>query len=338
MSRGDQDKYDRQLRLWGAHGQRALSTSRICVLGAGAVATEAMKNLVLPGCGSLCVVDGQRVRPRDVANNFFLTAECLGRPRSEAALELLTEMNPDVKLAGELGVAVGGVASSSSLAATGPGPGCVWSLCDPVELIRADAVGTAAADSPATSAVRSALARGGVDTDVVSGGVAGTGNGSGLKRKRKSSEFDGSESDGKEMAAPTSAAASVVGASSDVTPAASTYASSSFSSGVSGNVGGGRFFSQFSLVVVAGNEVPMHALALLSRLLWDCGGAGVRFRSCLLSYIASSGLTIIMPHHLDYTLTRLLTHNERRQAPSRPVVPKTETPGQATGLVFVASL
>ena len=45
------DKYDRQLRLWGPEGQRALMESRICVIGAGPTATETLKNLVLPGCG-----------------------------------------------------------------------------------------------------------------------------------------------------------------------------------------------------------------------------------------------------------------------------------------------
>jgi amyloid beta precursor protein binding protein 1 len=43
------NKYDRQLRLWGRHGQRALVEARILVLGAGATGSETLKNLVLPG-------------------------------------------------------------------------------------------------------------------------------------------------------------------------------------------------------------------------------------------------------------------------------------------------
>ena len=43
------DKYDRQIRLWGAHGQRILSTSHVLLLGASPSGTEALKNLVLPG-------------------------------------------------------------------------------------------------------------------------------------------------------------------------------------------------------------------------------------------------------------------------------------------------
>ena len=42
-------KYDRQLRLWGAHGQAALMGAHILLVGAGPAGTEALKNLVLPG-------------------------------------------------------------------------------------------------------------------------------------------------------------------------------------------------------------------------------------------------------------------------------------------------
>ena len=44
-------KYDRQLRLWGANGQKALEEAHVCLInnGAGAVGVETLKNLVLPG-------------------------------------------------------------------------------------------------------------------------------------------------------------------------------------------------------------------------------------------------------------------------------------------------
>ena len=42
-------KYDRQLRLWGEHGQRKLSSATVCLVNASATGAEVMKNLVLPG-------------------------------------------------------------------------------------------------------------------------------------------------------------------------------------------------------------------------------------------------------------------------------------------------
>lgn len=48
-------KYDRQLRLWGANGQAALESAHVCLLnnGCGTVGVETLKNLVLPGMTAL---------------------------------------------------------------------------------------------------------------------------------------------------------------------------------------------------------------------------------------------------------------------------------------------
>lgn len=43
------NKYDRQLRLWGSSGQKALMEANILLVNAGATGTETLKNLVLPG-------------------------------------------------------------------------------------------------------------------------------------------------------------------------------------------------------------------------------------------------------------------------------------------------
>lgn len=61
-------KYDRQLRLWQAHGQLALESAKVLVLGADACGTELLKNLVLPGKGERGREEGReegRERARD---------------------------------------------------------------------------------------------------------------------------------------------------------------------------------------------------------------------------------------------------------------------------------
>ena len=65
-------RYDRQLRLWGDHGQNSLEKSRVCLIGATATATEILKSLVLPGVGRFTIVDGKKVTAEDIGNNFFL--------------------------------------------------------------------------------------------------------------------------------------------------------------------------------------------------------------------------------------------------------------------------
>lgn len=42
-------RYDRQLRLWGEHGQAAMEACKVCLLNGSACGAETLKNLVLPG-------------------------------------------------------------------------------------------------------------------------------------------------------------------------------------------------------------------------------------------------------------------------------------------------
>lgn len=63
--------------------QRALGEARICLLNAGPTGTESLKNLVLPGCGFVTVVDGEKVTEGDVGNNFFVSRADIGSPRAE---------------------------------------------------------------------------------------------------------------------------------------------------------------------------------------------------------------------------------------------------------------
>ena len=89
-------RYDRQLRLWGDHGQASLEAAHVCLLNATATGTEILKNLVLPGVGGFTIVDSAKVTALDLGSNFFVSVEHLGRPRAESAIRLLQSLN-DVK-------------------------------------------------------------------------------------------------------------------------------------------------------------------------------------------------------------------------------------------------
>jgi NEDD8-activating enzyme E1 regulatory subunit len=91
-----QIQYDRQLRLWGDHGQRALETGRVCLIGANALGTEILKALVLPGLGSFTIIDHQLVTLADCGSNFFVQPSMTDQSRAHVACELLTQLNPDV--------------------------------------------------------------------------------------------------------------------------------------------------------------------------------------------------------------------------------------------------
>jgi len=57
--------------------------SKICLLYVEPAGVETLKNLILPGIGSVTIVDDQDVTDRDLGNNFFLTEGDLGKKRSE---------------------------------------------------------------------------------------------------------------------------------------------------------------------------------------------------------------------------------------------------------------
>ena len=73
------DKYDRQIRIWGSHGQRILSSSEVLLLGTSPSGTETLKNLILPAIRRFTVVDDAFVADRDLGNNFFVTADSVGQ-------------------------------------------------------------------------------------------------------------------------------------------------------------------------------------------------------------------------------------------------------------------
>ncbi|ANZ74721.1 BA75_00066T0 [Komagataella pastoris] len=91
------EKYDRQLRLWAQRGQYLLRHSNVCLLGATTTGTEALKNLVLPGCGKFTIVDSSKVTTSDLETNFFLTQQDLGSNKAAAVVRNLNELNPDVE-------------------------------------------------------------------------------------------------------------------------------------------------------------------------------------------------------------------------------------------------
>jgi NEDD8-activating enzyme E1 regulatory subunit len=115
------DKYDRQLRLWGASGQKRLGETTVILIQATAVGCEVLKNLVLPGVGGFVVVDSKinaapssaspTIAARHIdlsfASNFFTPLQqnqhdnpsCHPSPSSRAkvAMEHLKELNDDVK-------------------------------------------------------------------------------------------------------------------------------------------------------------------------------------------------------------------------------------------------
>ncbi|KRZ50369.1 Nedd8-activating enzyme E1 regulatory subunit [Trichinella nativa] len=89
-------RYDRQLRLWGDHGQNKLELANVCLLNATITGCEILKSLVLPGIGSFTIFDGDVVHLDDGSSNYFINATSHGEYKAKLACESLNEFNPDV--------------------------------------------------------------------------------------------------------------------------------------------------------------------------------------------------------------------------------------------------
>jgi amyloid beta precursor protein binding protein 1 len=89
-------KYDRQLRLWGTHGQQKLQDSHILLVGSTFTGCETLKNLVLPGIGQFTILDDHIVTEEDAGSNFFIEKDDIGSFQAECVVRNLKELNPDV--------------------------------------------------------------------------------------------------------------------------------------------------------------------------------------------------------------------------------------------------
>jgi len=97
-------KYDRQLRLWAASGQRALEESHVLLVvgnssgsNSSVAGAETLKNLILPSIGHFTIADAAKVTEADLGINFFLEESSLGKSRAEETTKFLQELNPDVQ-------------------------------------------------------------------------------------------------------------------------------------------------------------------------------------------------------------------------------------------------
>jgi len=97
ISEGEVAVYDRQLRLWGVQAQQRLMKSKVLIWGLEGIQVELCKNLILAGV-AVTVRDHREVTAADVAFNYFLRDEDLGKNRAECAAVRFQEMNPLSKM------------------------------------------------------------------------------------------------------------------------------------------------------------------------------------------------------------------------------------------------
>ncbi|XP_053455924.1 ubiquitin-like modifier-activating enzyme 7 isoform X2 [Nycticebus coucang] len=94
----DEELYSRQLYVLGLPAMQRIQEAKVLLSGLQGLGAEVAKNLVLMGVGSLTLHDPNPTCWSDLAAQFFLSEQDLGRSRAEASQERLAQLNRAVQV------------------------------------------------------------------------------------------------------------------------------------------------------------------------------------------------------------------------------------------------
>src|ERR1700747_2401258 len=100
LSSAKRERYRRHLALSeiGAAGQEKLKAARVLIVGAGGLGSPATLYLAAAGCGTLGLVDFDRVDVSNLQRQVLFDTAGLGQPKAEAGRARLAALNPEVRV------------------------------------------------------------------------------------------------------------------------------------------------------------------------------------------------------------------------------------------------
>lgn len=92
------ERYDRQIKLqgFGIESQDKLASAKVLVIGAGGLGCPVLQYLTAAGVGNIGIVDDDRVSLSNLHRQILYNSDDVGKLKTEAALERLNAMNPEV--------------------------------------------------------------------------------------------------------------------------------------------------------------------------------------------------------------------------------------------------
>src|SRR6516162_2625605 len=100
LSSSERERYRRHLALSeiGAAGQEKLKGARVLIVGAGGLGSPAALYLAAAGCGTLGLLDCDRVDLSNLQRQVLFDSTRLEQPKAEAGRERLAALNPDIRI------------------------------------------------------------------------------------------------------------------------------------------------------------------------------------------------------------------------------------------------
>lgn len=93
------ERYQRQLILkgFGAEAQQKLLSASVLVIGAGGLGCPLLQYLVAAGVGSIGIVDDDVVALSNLHRQVLYNVQMIGRPKAVCAVEVLQQLNPQIR-------------------------------------------------------------------------------------------------------------------------------------------------------------------------------------------------------------------------------------------------
>jgi len=100
LSASERERYQRHLTLVeiGAAGQEKLKAARVLVVGAGGLGSPAALYLAAAGCGTLGLLDCDRVELSNLQRQVLFDSSAIARSKAEAGRERLASLNPEIRV------------------------------------------------------------------------------------------------------------------------------------------------------------------------------------------------------------------------------------------------
>ncbi len=100
LTDSERARYQRHLSLQeiGSAGQEKLKAARVLIVGAGGLGSPAALYLAAAGCGTLGLVDFDRVEVSNLQRQVLFDTAALGVPKAQAGRARLMSLNPEIRV------------------------------------------------------------------------------------------------------------------------------------------------------------------------------------------------------------------------------------------------